>query len=229
MLAEQYSLAVAFVEVLTGKFIRTHADDFKLSKHVRDDLDEMLSEITRCSPRLGKVLERMAAHNAKKRFLDLQGVLVELGQEPPPPPPEITFDVFIGYRRATGSAVARVVKEHLENKGFRVFLDVDGLEDGPFPEKLLTTIAHTKHFLVILADDSLRRCRHADDWLRQEITHAIRTKRKIVPVMVEDFQMPPEESLPPRMRSLLRFNAVRYRHEHFDESMRKLVKFLPKR
>jgi hypothetical protein len=142
-------------------------------------------------------------------------------------PPRPNYDVFISYRRRSrGEPVARHIKDRLEQKGFRAFLDVTGLDGGKFPQRLLSTIDTTRNFLVILSQGSLRRCRQRGDWLRREIARAIATDRNIVPVMVPDFSMAEAEDLPPKLQRLSEYNALTYHHDLFDAFVDRLVTFL---
>ncbi len=126
------------------------------------------------------------------------------------PGPHSKFDLFISYRREGGDATALFLREKLMQRGMRVFLDVVELHRGYFDEALLTCIANAANFLVILSPGSLDRCVHPDDWLRQEIAHAIRTKRNIIPVLMRGFTFPAE--LPEDIRTLPRHQGVEYSH-----------------
>ena len=87
---EQYILGVVFIEALTGRFIRTHANDLKLLKYVREDLEDRLLEIDELSSRLARVLRRMVATNAQSRYSDLGQVAEALSRA-------------TGFRRKKGS------------------------------------------------------------------------------------------------------------------------------
>jgi TIR domain len=126
------------------------------------------------------------------------------------PGPNSKFDLFISYRREGGDATALFLREKLMQRGLRVFLDVVELHRGYFDEALLTCIANAPNFLVILSPGSLDRCIRPDDWLRQEIAHAIRTKRNIIPVLTRGFAFPAE--LPEDIRTLPRHQGVEYSH-----------------
>ena len=47
-----------------------------------------------------------------------------------------SYDIFISYRRSDGKLLARLLKESLEKRGYRVFLDMD---------ELLETLGLTEH------------------------------------------------------------------------------------
>ena len=244
-LAEQYALGVVFVELLAGRLLRTHQNDLKLMKYVQEDLQDCLVDIAEAFPRLGRVLQRMVKIKAQGRFPDLGAVLnaLQQGERPPqrqsesdtpqPTPTEgppvaaaAAFDVFVSYRRKTGAEVARAIVERLQQRNVHAFLDVDALRAGPFDERLLDTIAGTPNFLIILSEGSLDRCEDEDDWLRREITHAIRTRRKIVPVLMPRFRMPEVAELPKELAQLPRYNNITYRHDYFDGFIDRLLEFL---
>jgi serine/threonine protein kinase len=238
---EQYALGVILVEALTGQLIRTHPNDLKLLKYVRENLEDRLEDISRASPHLGKILRRMVAMSSQSRYADVGEVLQAVTasrpdrthrskivppQQPPREDPEPAYDVFVSYRRDLGAQTARLIVQRLEQEGLRAFLDVDALTSGQFDEKLLATIAGAPHFIVVLTEKGLDRCREPGDWLRREIAHAIQTRRNIVPILAPGFQMPDPKALPAAVRPLAGYNTIKYEHEYFDAFIHKLVEFL---
>jgi Hsp70 protein/TIR domain len=138
----------------------------------------------------------------------------------------VNFHVFISYRRSTASAEARLIRAELALRHKRVFLDVDDLRAGYFDNALLERIEQTPVFIVILAPGALDRCNDPRDWLRQEIAHAVTTKRTIVPVRLSGFAYPSPEMLPEEIRSLPRWQSLLYHHEYFKEFIEKLSGYL---
>lgn len=109
------------------------------------------------------------------------------------------YDVFVSYRRATGSQLASLLKVHLQLKGLSVFLDVAGLGSGKFDKALLTTISNSHNMLLVLTPQSLERCFRdtmVQDWVHREILCALESKVHIVPVMDPLFKWPEETALP---------------------------------
>jgi|TARA_Y100000310_G_scaffold283604_2_gene305708 membrane-associated phospholipid phosphatase len=134
--------------------------------------------------------------------------------------------VFISYRREKGSNLARIVSVELERRGVSCFLDVDDLGAAHFDERLLRAIESSPNFILILAPGSLDRCSNDDDWLRLEISHALKHRANIVPIMVDDFRFPDSESLPEDLQGVERFNGVTYNHEYFSATFDRLQRFL---
>jgi len=138
------------------------------------------------------------------------------------------LDAFISYRRATGSQLASLLKVHLQLRNFSVFIDVERLEAGKFDNNLLQSIRQAKYFLLVLTPNALDRCQGDDerkDWVHREIVAALESNCKIIPIL-DNFQMPPPESLPEDMRAVCYFNGVRWVHDYQDACVDKLDKFM---
>jgi len=141
---------------------------------------------------------------------------------------EAEGQVFISYRRRGGGAVALLVRDGLKARGYRVFIDIDGLGSGPFGPALRGQIDASSDVVVVLAPGSLDRCGEPGDWLREEIARAIATGKKVVPVMTPDFEWPHQE-LPDDIVGLPDYNGVPLRHEYFDASIDRLAELLTAR
>lgn len=69
-----------------------------------------------------------------------------------------------------------LLKVHLELKGFKVFLDIEKLTAGRFDNKLLDSIKQAKHFILVLTDGALEKCRNDDfnkDWVHRVSTQLL--------------------------------------------------------
>ena len=97
------------------------------------------------------------------------------------------YDIFISYRRDGGKNFARILKPELEKRGFqdRVFLDFDELKDGKFDKRIMDAIDSAPIFIIILSDGCLDRCVNENDWVRQEILHALESNKHIIPVVCD--------------------------------------------
>jgi hypothetical protein len=138
--------------------------------------------------------------------------------------------VFISYRRFGGAELARTVKEALHARGYDVFFDVEDLnEAGPFPEKLRHEVESAASVVVILSPGSLDRClrseESSEDWFRQEIAHALRLGKKVVPVITGGFSWP-SQPLPPDIAPLRLYQGLTPSHEYFDAGMDRLAELL---
>ncbi|KAJ8280961.1 hypothetical protein GJAV_G00061520 [Gymnothorax javanicus] len=137
-------------------------------------------------------------------------------------------DVFISYRRTTGSQLASLLKVHLQVRGYSVFIDVEKLEAGKFEEKLIQSVQRARNFILVLSANALDKCMGDDamkDWVHKEIVTALNGKKNIVPV-TDNFHWPDPSSLPADMSSILKFNGIKWSHEYQEATIDKILRFL---
>lgn len=137
--------------------------------------------------------------------------------------PTVHNTVFISYRRETSAFIARAIFMDLRLHKYDVFMDVESIHSGEFESVILEQLSTRAHFLLILTAGTLERCENPKDWVRREIEEAIRTKRNIIPILVNDFQFKNIETLPTEsLRELSKYNALTLPHEYFDAAMERL-------
>ncbi|XP_076027486.1 NAD(+) hydrolase SARM1 [Genypterus blacodes] len=137
-------------------------------------------------------------------------------------------DVFISYRRTTGSQLASLLKVHLQVRGFSVFIDVEKLEAGKFEDKLIQSVQRARNFILVLSANALDKCMGdtaMKDWVHKEIVTAMAGKKNIVPV-TDNFSWPDPMSLPEDMRAILNFNGIKWSHEYQEATIEKILRFL---
>src|SRR5215469_18283001 len=132
--------------------------------------------------------------------------------------------VFISYRREAGAEMARLVRNALKERGYEVFMDVEDLRSGPFKTALLGQIESSNDIVVILTPKSLDRCNEHGDWLRTEVSHAIKHSKNVIPVIMRGFTWP--ASLSDDIADLPNFEGVESSHEYFNASMDRLARLL---
>jgi len=95
--------------------------------------------------------------------------------------------VFLSYRRDDlGWALAFF--GDLNQHGYDVFVDFDGLGGGKFEPEILENVRTRAHFLILLTPHALDRVDRPDDWLRREIVEAMRAERNVVPILLKGFR-----------------------------------------
>ncbi|KAM4795660.1 NAD(+) hydrolase SARM1 [Rhinophrynus dorsalis] len=137
-------------------------------------------------------------------------------------------DVFISYRRSTGSQLASLLKVHLYLHGFTAFIDVEKLEAGKFEDKLIQSVISARNFILVLSAGALDKCmgdNDCKDWVHKEIVTALNCSKNIVPV-TDHFDWPDPLSLPEDMRAVLKFNGIKWSHEYQDATIEKIIRFL---
>ena len=132
--------------------------------------------------------------------------------------------VFISYRR-TNIPWALAIFHNLTHHGYDVFFDFNGIASGDFERVIIENINARAHFLVLLAPSALERCNDPEDLLRREIETAIETRRNIVPLMLESFDVGAPavaRQLTGSLAALKRYNALNIPADYFDEAMDRL-------
>ncbi|VFM96828.1 MAG: Tetratricopeptide repeat-containing protein [Candidatus Kentron sp. G] len=141
-----------------------------------------------------------------------------------------TKTLFLSHRRdPVGKAVAGRIHQALTHRGYDVFLDVDNMEPGPWAEQLEREIPARAHFLLLLTPDALEKCADGNDWVRREYERAVASRRNIVPVRSEDFNVGAErDHCPAATRSVFALQMASVSHGAFEHDVEELTRrFLP--
>jgi hypothetical protein len=146
-----------------------------------------------------------------------------------PRPPEI----FMNYRRDETSAVAGRLRYRINARlGTLAFMDIDSIEPGmDFGAVIQEAITSSDIMLVLMgeqwaaaADSSGRRhIDHPHDYVRVELEAALQGEVHIIPVLVDDAEMPDPDDLPQSLMALVRFKAVRVRRDNFRQDADRLI------
>ena len=133
--------------------------------------------------------------------------------------------IFLSYRRDGGEVMATMLYRELTYRNFSVFYDIESLKSGPFDTRLLGQIEECDDFIVILPKGGLDRCKNEGDWVRQEIAHAIKCGKNIIPVMLRGFEFPSD--LPEDIKKIASYNGVSFEAMNlFGARMDLLVSYL---
>lgn len=139
----------------------------------------------------------------------------------------MAYDIFISYRRkGAGAGVAGELQAKLENLGYKVFLDVDEIGSGQFPEQIERAISECKDFILVLSPGTLDRCIEEEDWVRREIMQAQDQNKNIIGVGLPGFFMPETESLPDPLKPVTTIQVFSWTHEYRMASFAKIAENL---
>ena len=119
--------------------------------------------------------------------------------------------------------MADSIYQRLINSGYAAFLDLEQLKSGKFNVKLLAVIEQCRDFVLILPPHALDRCVNEDDWVRQEIEHALKCGKNIIPIMLRGFEWPQPDELPESLQELPNYNGISASdHNVFVENVERL-------
>jgi len=136
----------------------------------------------------------------------------------------MTYDVFISYRRENGREIARTLQHGLIRRGLRVFFDLEEIRDGKFNEALYESIDNAKNLIVIMTTGALDRCVNDGDWVRRELEHALEKGKNVIPLLPSGHQLHFPKNLPEPLNGLVTIQVAQLDLETlFNESIDKLV------
>lgn len=139
-------------------------------------------------------------------------------------------NIFISYRREdTGGHAGRLCDRLTARFGdAHVFMDLADIAPGQdFTASIDETIAACDCVLAVIGPRWLeamqKRAADAEDFVRHEISAALRRNVRVIPVLVGGARMPTAEQLPAVMSELRHRNAIELRDERFDMDVASLV------
>jgi len=147
------------------------------------------------------------------------------------------FHIVLNYRREDASGHAGRLYDDLAKRfgDDRVFMDIDAIEPGvDFAEAIDKAVGAANAFLAVIGrqwltctdDKGARRLDNPDDFVRLEIEAALRPDVLVIPVLVQDAEMPPSAALPPSLAPLARRNAIELRDSSWRYDADRLLQTL---
>ena len=147
--------------------------------------------------------------------------------------------IFISYRREDAAGYASRLYDALAARfgDDQVFIDVDAIEPGvDFAEVLEQAVGSSDVFISLIGRDWLtvsdsrgrRRVDNPDDPVRLEIEAALDRDVRVIPVLVQEAEMPTGDELPAPLAPLARRNALQIRDTSWDRDVGRLIATLEK-
>lgn len=145
--------------------------------------------------------------------------------------------VFISFRNKDGEHAAAVLRAALAAHfgDSVVFRSTDSIEPGTdFRRAILGNLAGCvacvavigPHWTRMRGADGELRLFHEDDWVRTELSMALRLGKKVVPVLLDQVPRLTEEELPPDLHGLAGLQSLRMTHYDHASAIRRLIKVL---
>jgi pterin-4a-carbinolamine dehydratase len=139
--------------------------------------------------------------------------------------------IFVSYRREDSAAEAGRLRTSLLRQfgGEAVFMDTSSIQAGAeWPSSISSALESARVVLVILGPEWLRisdewgerRIDQENDWVRKEIEQALALNKEIIPVLVNEAQMPPAEKLPLSISPLPIKQEIEVRTAYWDHDIK---------
>ncbi len=147
--------------------------------------------------------------------------------------------VFISYRRVDTSGYAGRLYDRLSERfgEDNIFMDVEQLDPGVnFVDAIQDAVRSCDVLVALIGPRWLsvqdrgggRRLDNPEDFVRLEIATALEDGVYVIPILVENAEMPRSDQLPGALQGLTHRNALRIRHERFNADAYKLVTCIDK-
>ncbi|HLY27383.1 MAG TPA: uracil-DNA glycosylase family protein [Aggregatilineales bacterium] len=142
--------------------------------------------------------------------------------------------IFINYRRQDSEGYVGRLYDRLTTQFDRgdVFMDVDSIKPGAdFVAMLEQAVADCDVFIAVIGphwlkvedEAGVRRLDNWNDFVRIEITSALKQEKLIIPVLVGGSRMPSPADLPDDLKALTRRNGFELSHQRFAYDVDKLI------
>jgi hypothetical protein len=142
--------------------------------------------------------------------------------------------IFISYRRSDAREEAvRIADAAADEFGAgAVFFDTDTMVPGDaFPAEIEANIGTSTAMLVVIGPDwmardaatGLSRIETPDDWVRREIRLGLSQNKTVIPVLVQNAEMPERTELPLDIRTLADQNAISLPPDSFKTTLSSLL------
>jgi hypothetical protein len=147
--------------------------------------------------------------------------------------------IFISYRREDTSGESGRLKDRLEQVfgSENIFYDVETLEAGlNFDQSIDKALSESKvllamigpHWLRMTDSKGVQRLQKEDDWVRLEISAALKRNIRVIPVLVNGADMPDDELLPDDLKGLALKHAQELSSSRWNYDVGELTKVLEK-
>lgn len=145
--------------------------------------------------------------------------------------------VFVSYRRQDSSAASHWLGETLQAAfgSSSVFIDTDAIRIGDaWPERINSALRAASVLLAIIGPNWLRlsdeygrrRLDIDDDWVRNELLHAVNNKVLLIPLLVSGASLPVKEALPDCLLPMLNYQAFELRDDQWERDRNVLLERL---
>lgn len=149
----------------------------------------------------------------------------------------MTAAVFISFRNKDGEHAAAVLRAALAAHYGEsvVFRSTDSIEPGTdYRRAILGSLEGCSACVAVIGPywsgmrgaDGERRLFHEDDWVRTELSTALRLGKKIVPVLLDQVPRLSEQELPSDLVELAGLQSLRMTHYDHGSAIRRLIEVL---
>jgi pterin-4a-carbinolamine dehydratase len=145
--------------------------------------------------------------------------------------------IFVNYRHSDAQHAAMAIASILKHSFAEgeVFIDRSSIRGGrDWPNSISNALESAQVLVAVLGEDWLRswdghgrrRIDHPKDWVRLELRRAFERGIPVVPVLLENAEIPPPEALDACLTDICRAQAERIRLDTWDADLSRLINTL---
>lgn len=149
----------------------------------------------------------------------------------------VTYRVFINYRGTDSHSYGALLYQFLACRfgADQVFLDAESIKAGAdYVTELLARVRSARVVLAVigphwLATDGVTESRRIDDssdWIRRELRTAFTHRIPVIPVLIDNAEVPPEAELPADIAALSRRQARPLRRRESTADLTRIARDL---
>ena len=147
--------------------------------------------------------------------------------------------IFINYRREDSIGYAGRIYDRISTRfgKERVFMDIDTISPGDdFRQTIEHTCASSAVVLALMAKSwatltdksGRRRLDNPRDFVRLELARALATNIRVIPVLLDEAEMPDPDSLPEDLKDLAYRHALQISSLRFHHDIDRMIEILDK-
>lgn len=135
---------------------------------------------------------------------------------------------FVSYRRKSWPFTHQLVDKLRERMNAEIFLDYQSIDEADFEASILHHLRKSDAVLLIVSEYTFapQSIFRDNDWVRREIREALRLKKRIIVVFIDDQIIP--ENIPSDIRDIHKMQGIFFRAEYFDAAVERLAEYIDK-
>lgn len=138
----------------------------------------------------------------------------------------MNFDVVILSLQSHNCDFAQLFKLALERYGKRIYLNSYKHDMTDEPDLFLKKIEGIPSVILIIPGKTWNVLTDSKGFYVKTIRAILKSNVKIIPVIVDSKKKISELSIAKEIRSMLRINAIYYKHENFESVIKKVLKYI---
>ncbi len=138
--------------------------------------------------------------------------------------------VFISYRRKSWAFTQLLAQSLAKKVNATIFVDFTSIDETNFESSILRHLSESDIVLVVVTEQTFapERIIQSGDWVRREINLALKMKKNIVLLLVDDQSLPIPSDLPEDIRDVTHMQGFPFYAQYFEDGVKILVEFINK-